>query len=200
MAKITYATPQSGVSLPWVGDELNRDHVLPGGVVLQEAAFEPVGNVDATLTAAAAIGATSLSVSALSGAIPAGTNLYFGEAGEFARLTADAAEGATSLTVEALVNALELGDTATYTGMNGRRYAESGSLLGRTYAERDAGTAFGPYAAGDDEVYLLLYDVYDVTENPEATVYRHGSLVYEDKLPAGVDMAAVRDRYQTLAS
>lgn len=133
MAKITYRTPESGVSLPWVGDELNREHIVPGGTMLDAASFS--ANAD------------------------------------------------------------------------GRRYVESGSLVGRSYSERDAGEGFGPAAlpaadgtGGDDEVYLLLYDVWDADDNPEAALYRPASLVYEDKLPADTDLAAVRARYETLAS
>ncbi len=135
MASIKYGTPISGVSLPWVGDELTREHVVAGGFMLNAADF-PVN--------------------------PSGT---------------------------------------------GRKYVESGALVGRTYAERDAGTGFGPLAIDgtsgavtDDESYLLLYDVYDANESPEAALYRHGSLVYEDKLPVGTDIAAVRANYDTLAS
>ncbi len=128
MASIKYGTPQSGVSLPWVGDELTREHVVAGGFMLHAADF-PVN--------------------------PSGT---------------------------------------------GRKYVESGTLVGRTYAERDAGAGFGPVDAADDEPYLLLYDVYDANENPEAALYRHGSLVYENKLPEGTDVEAVRANYDTLAS
>lgn len=136
MARITYNEPTSGVSLPWVGDELSREHILAGGFMLHAADFSvnPVGS--------------------------------------------------------------------------GRKYVESGTLVGRTVAERDAGRGFGPYSAGDstatpavpadDEVYLVLYDVWDAADDPETALYRHGSLVYEDKLPVGVDLAVVRANYETL--
>jgi hypothetical protein len=68
------------------------------------------------LSAAAAADDTTLAVDALPVAIPAGTNLYFGQAKEFARVTANAAAGATSLTVEALPSALEDNDEATIGG------------------------------------------------------------------------------------
>lgn len=136
MASIKYNDPVSGVSLPWVGDELSREHVLAGGFMLNAAGF-----------------------------------------------TADA---------------------------QGRVEVPSGTLVGRTMAERTAGTGFGPYSAGnptatpavpaDDEVYLVIYDVYDAAENPECALYRHGSLVYEDKLPVGTDVPVVRSNYETLAS
>lgn len=133
MASIKYNDPVSGVSLPWVGDELSREHVLAGGFMLNAAGF-----------------------------------------------IADA---------------------------QGRVEVPSGTLVGRTITERTAGTGFGPVAidgtsgaATDDEVYLVIYDVYDAAENPECALYRHGSLVYEDKLPVGTDVSVVRSNYETLAS
>jgi hypothetical protein len=67
-----------------------------------------------TVTAgAAAQGATTLPVTALPAALPAGTVLDFG-GDEFAVTTAAAAKGATSLAVRALANALEGGETATF--------------------------------------------------------------------------------------
>ncbi len=89
-----------------------------------------------------------------------------------------------------------------------RRFVESGTVVGRTYAERDAGTGFGPVALDgsnnitDNEVYLLLHDVYDVDEDASATFYRPGRLVYERWLPAATRtsaglLGAVRRFYQT---
>jgi hypothetical protein len=72
-----------------------------------------------TTDAQANAAATTISVEALPGALPAGTMLYFGEAGEYARLTAAAAAGATSLTVEALPAQIESGDVAYYNPRNG---------------------------------------------------------------------------------
>ncbi len=90
-----------------------------------------------------------------------------------------------------------------------RRFVEHGTLIGRTYAERDAGRGFGPVAIDaatgavtDNEVYLLLHDIWSADENPEGTVYRPGRLVYERHLPAATrtsanHLAAVRRFYQT---
>ena len=101
-----------------------------------------------------------------------------------------------------LLNAADFALTA-----DGRRYAESGTLVGRTYAERNAGAGFGPVAidAGgnvtDNEVYLLLHDVYNAARDASATFYRPGSLVYDELLPAASQtanqLAAVRRFYQT---
>lgn len=91
---------------------------------------------------------------------------------------------------------------------DGVRFVQSGTLLGRTVAERDAGTGFGPVAVDgttgnvtDTEVYLLLYDVTDASENSDCELYRHGSLVKENYLPGYATLtaqrlAAVRERYE----
>lgn len=69
--------------------------------------------VTVTTTAAAAQGATTLAVSSLSAAVPAGTILTFGP-GKYARVTANAAASATSITVAALTVGIASGDVATY--------------------------------------------------------------------------------------
>lgn len=81
-------------------------------------------------TGGAAIGATTVPVTALPGALPSGVTLDFGGA-KFARLTAAAAAGATSLTVTALVTALVAGDVATYTGAaTGKKRLLAGTVVG----------------------------------------------------------------------
>lgn len=71
------------------------------------------GAIVVTVGAAAIIGATSLTVSALDAPIPANTPLDFG-ADEVAVTSAAAPAGATSLPVRALPVALEGGETATF--------------------------------------------------------------------------------------
>jgi hypothetical protein len=199
MARIT--TTDNTLTAPrWAGDYLDREHVVPGGAKLLASAFAREDAVVVTLDGSADAAATSLTVEPLSGAIPSGTLLHFGS-GEFARLTAAAAAAATELTVEAIPTALENADTATYSGTES--YAvRSGTLVGRTFAERAAGTAFGPYAANDDEVYLVVYDVLDVSVNNDVDLYRPGSVVKENFLPdfadwSAVDLAALRATYTT---
>jgi hypothetical protein len=199
MARITFNDNE--LTAPrWAGDWLDREHMLPGGAKLLASAFAREDAVVVTLDGSADVGATSLTVDALSGAIPSGTLLHFGS-GEFARLTAAAAADATSLTVEAIPVALEDGDSATYAGTTA--YAvRSGTLVGRTFAERAAGTAFGPWAENDDEVYLVVFDVADVSLNNDVELYRNGSIVKENLLPdfanwAAGAIAALRANYQT---
>jgi hypothetical protein len=199
MARIT-SSANTLTSPVWAADYLDREHLLPGGAKLLASAFLREDAVVVAADGAAAQGATSMTVDALTGAIPNGTVLVFGT-GEFAKLTSAAAAGATSLAVEALVNGIEDNDTATYTGTTG--YAvRSGTMIGRTFTERAAGTAFGPWESGDDDWYLVVYDVIDVTENNDVELYRPGSLVKENFLPGFANLSsaaltALRARYQT---
>ncbi len=184
MARIVDNTANTLSSPVWAADFLGRDHLLPGGAKLNAALFTAVDAVTVVVGAAgAAGGATSVPVAALTGAIPSGTVLNFGT-NKFARLTSAAAAAATTLTVAAIPTALVSGDTATYAGV-GLNTIPSGTLLGRTIAERDAGTGFGPWATSDDEVYLLAFDVTNFTTNTDCELYRNGqtSVVKEDFLP-----------------
>lgn len=169
----------------WAADGRGAETLVPGGARVVASQFNATDAVVVTTSGSAAADATSIPVTALSGAIPSGTLLYFGEAKEFARLTANAAAGATSLTVEALPSAIESGDTATYAGTGTKpKTIKAGTLLGRTYTERDAGTGFGPAdVAADEEIYLLAFDVTDAAKNPDCELYRHERLVKENMLP-----------------
>lgn len=139
------------------------DHcIIRGGAMLDLTQF--LWTDGATLTVAAAGAAVDDTAIPLKPPyplqkIPNGTVIDFGGK-KFARLTAEAAIGATNLTVAALPTALIENDSATYKGVSGRYLIPGGTLLGRTYAERDAGTAFGPAdTANDEEFYLSIYDV-----------------------------------------
>jgi hypothetical protein len=201
MARIVDGTNQL-TSPAWAGDFLNREHLVPGGARLETALFFAPDSVVAVVgVAGAAQGATSVPVAALSGAIPSGTVLDFGGA-KFARLTAGAAAGATSLTVTALPTALVSTDTARYAGVT-QKTVLSGTLLGRTVAEREAGTGFGPWATSDDEVYLLAFDVTDFSVNADCELYRNFGVVKENFLPGWTTLwtsnmkTALRGAYRT---
>ena len=184
----------------WAGDFFDRDALIPGGAKLDASQFLSTDAVVVTVdVAGAAANATSIPVIALTGAIPSGTLLDFTGSKKFALLTAAAAAGATSLTVEALPTALVSTDTATYSGV-GPKQVPSGTLLGRTLSERDASTGYGPWASGDDEVFLLAFDVTDFTVVADCELYRNGRIVKENFLPgfsswvAGAK-TAVRSKY-----
>lgn len=181
MARIS-TTSNTLTSPVWAADFLSREHLVPGGARLDAAQFYNTDAVLVTVGSSASAGATSITVTALTGAIPSGTVLDFGGA-KFARLTANAAAAATTLTVAALPTALAGAETARYLGV-GYDTVPSGTLLGRTISERDAGTGFGPWASGDDEVYLLAFDITDVSVNADCELYRNFSIVKENFLPS----------------
>jgi hypothetical protein len=123
-------------------------------------------------------------------------------AGKYAYSTAAAAAGATSIAVEALPVALTSGDKATYKGSGTKPVTiVSGTLIGRTWAERDAGTALGPAADTDEEIYLLAFDISDASKNNDADLYRYNSIVKETFVPGWAGLSStlkafVRSHYQ----
>lgn len=195
-------TPQLLYTHPaWAKDFGSRDHLIPGGGRVDAAQFARSDAVNVALDAAAAAGDVALTVHALSGPIPAGTTLRF-NGGQVAYVTADALAAAVSLTVEALAFAIPDEATAQYRG-TGKVYIRDGIYVGRTYAERDAGTNFGPAADTDDERFLLYHPINDALTNPDATFYRPGSLVAENHLPGWAGLSAglkasIRATYRTI--
>jgi hypothetical protein len=177
----------------WAGDFGSPElGLMRGGLRVDVAQWQDI-DYTVTVTEPAIVGATSLTVAALPVAIPSGTILDFAGAGEFARVTANAAAGATALTVEALDAAIEDNDTATYTVSDTDEVSiPSGTAVGRTIAERDAGDDFGPAAAADDEIFLIYFDIWDARYNPDFVGYRPyaGRIVKENFLPGFDDLAA----------
>lgn len=171
----------------WSGTPQHQSKVLvPGGGHLNGNAFM-AATTAVTITVGAAgtaTGATTIPLDpALTDNVPSGTILSFG-AGLFARLTAPATSGVTTLTVEALPVAIPAGSMAYYSA-SGRKTIESGILVGRTYAERDAGIGYSPWAITDEEAHLLFFDVHDVTTDNECELYmsKSNNVVYENLLP-----------------
>jgi hypothetical protein len=173
----------------WAAEPIDAYTLVPGGAKLIPSQFPGADAVVVTATAPTEI------------AIPAGSILDLG-AKKFAQLTADAMGGATSLTVEPLATAIATNDTANYLGCGPKRI-ESGTLIGRTYVERDAGTGFGPAADTDDEVFILAFTIPNAAENDEADLVRHETLIKENWLPGFATAstalkAKVRASYQTV--
>lgn len=183
------ATANQRTAPRWASDWLGDEALIPGGAKVDPTAFLPEDAVVVVVGAAGAIAtATSIPVDALSGPIPAGTILYFG--GEKIAVTSAAVlAGAVTIPVNALPNALVDNDAATYRGVLPIS-VPSGTLIGRTYTERDAFTPFGPAADADDEVYLLAFDITDVTKNNDADLYRPGRVVKENYLPVFSSLSA----------
>jgi hypothetical protein len=200
MAKIVdqFSRTARAVNPAWAGDYISREHNLPGGARVDPAAFPAIAEHTVTLAALAAEGATSLTTDALAQPIRAGTVLVF-DSGD-AVVTADVAAAATAISVEPL--AVGLADNETAVVPRQLSIVRSGTLVGRTFAERAAGTAFGVAADTDDEIYLVIWDNPNVADDPDVELYRHGSLVKENYLPGWAALSAglkaeVRALYQT---
>lgn len=167
----------------WAGDFGSRDYLVPGGAKVDAAQFPAADSVVVGVGAAgAAQNAVTIPVDALTGPIPNGTVLSFGGTKQ-AQLTAAAKAGDVALTVAAIPTALVDADVATYRG-TGKIFIPSGTALGRTYAERNAGTSFGPAAAADDEVFVNFFDISDAASIDDVELYRPGGTIYENFLPA----------------
>lgn len=173
----------------WTNDFLSRDHLIPGGAKLDAAQFYADDAVVVTVGAAGALAAaTSVPVDALSGPIPSGTIIHLGT-NKFIKLSADAAAGATSLATVAIPTALVDNDTGIYPGVN-TPAVPSGTVVGRTIAERDASDGFGPADAADDEIYIIAFDVDDPSVIPDITLVRHNAVIKENFLPGWATLAS----------
>ena len=165
----------------WNADFFSQETIMPFGVKIDAAQFNAVDAVKVTVTANRAVDATDVPVTSLSGPIPSGTVIDLGGK-KFVRLTAPAAKNAVSLAVSMLATALVTNDTGIYKGA-GKKSLPSGTPIGRTYAERDAGTPWGPADhASDDEIYLTIRDNPDLTKDATNEVYRHTKTVKENYL------------------
>lgn len=199
MRNMNVTGPTTG-SPEWAGDFRGREHLIPGGAKVDAYSFLAALAVTVAVAAAAA-GAVSIVPDApLTGVIPSGTRLNFG-AGKFAVTTATVGIGATAIPVEPIPLALDGTESATFTPQ-GAVGIPSGTVVGRTIAERDAKTPFGPADAADDEIFLVAFDVSDALRVNDIELYRPNSIVKENYLPevlagtldAGV-LAEVRARY-----
>ncbi len=200
----------TGYSQPdWAAELLDADELVPGGAKLVPSAFPPVDYQVVTLAAGVVTSGSNKTLtlaSALAFDIPPGYILDFG-AGEIATLTTGALKGATTITGVTLAADLEGAETATFAGVSSLKRVPSGTLVGRTYTERDAGTGYGQpdVTTPDDELFLTAFEVPDLANNNDATLVRHGTLIYEDKLPGWSSLAsnvkaAIRARYQCIKS
>lgn len=79
----------------------------------------------------------------------------------------------------------------------------AGTLIGRTFAERASGTGFGPAANGDDEVFIIAFDV-DTDKDISCTGVRPGTVIKENFLPDWTSisgsanvLALLRSKYNT---
>jgi hypothetical protein len=163
------------------GDPVNANTVVSGGARVDSSQFPRADRVAVAVGAAAAKGDRQVTVTALAGPIPAGRLIYL-TGGKVIRLALAAGTGAVLLHTQPIEAALVGTETGEYTG-SGRIEIPKGTPLGRTIAERNAGTGFGPAVAADDEVFLLARMIIDAADIDDCTLYRHGYQVYENLLP-----------------
>jgi hypothetical protein len=172
---------------------------LPAGTVLYFGT-----NKFARVATDAAAGATTVAVTAIPTALSGSETATVTASSIVAKTTANAIAGATTLTVEQLAEPILTGDVATYAGAGvKKKRVPSGTLIGRTYTERDAGTGFGPWANGDDEPFLVAFEITDAADRPEVELVSHGTKVYENNLPgwstySSQAKTALRAAYQTM--
>lgn len=204
MTQVSYST-QSFALPGWAAEELRPERLMPGGSRLVASQF-PAEDAQTITLAAGAVTAGSAKTltltTALTADIPAGIILDFGS-GEFATLVNGATKGATTITGVTLAADLEGGESVSWAGVSARKPVDSGILVGRTFTERTAGTGFGvaDVATPDDELYLIAFGAADAAINPDVTLLRHDTLIYEDKLPNWASLAtnvktAIRARYR----
>lgn len=79
---------------------------------------------------------------------------------------------------------IQLNPAAFTFAVGAPRIVKAGTLVGRTYAERDAGTGFGPYAATDNQIFLLFNDVdFDEGVQGDGLIPYRGNVIAVNFLP-----------------
>ena len=91
---------------------------------------------------------------------------------------------------------------------DGYNIVYSGTLVGRTYTEKETGVGYGPAdVANDEQIYLLIHDVdFDdefLGEDGQCSLYRWGSQVREESLPdwgtyTAAEKAKIRELYEVV--
>jgi hypothetical protein len=71
-----------------------------------------------------------------------------------------------------------------------KRQIKDGTLIGRTFAERDAATPFGLAAATDDEFFLVAFSNSDAVADPTVAAVRPHTVIKENFLPDWAAIAA----------
>lgn len=184
----------------WCGDPLGREQLVPGGSKVDIAAFPLQTAMTVKLSADAAAAAVELAVDALAADLAPGTMLNFGIPGLFAYAPVGALAGAVAITVAPLDRAIADNSEAAVLATD-KKFVPSGTVVGRTLAERDAGTSYGLAGDADDEIAIVAFgrsldrinDI-DLVRPFAGVVIKENFLPNFDALSAAVK-AAVRARY-----
>lgn len=201
----------------WMADFSGREKLCLFPAKLDATAFRDKAGIVIKANGSASADATSITIDAAAPApnpvttlissgsvlVPAGVALYFGASKKLALVTQDVLVGDTEVHVQALPTALDDNDEAIYSALNSIT-VPSGTLVGRTLAERDANAPFGPAAyETDEEIFLTAFDVADLNKSDDVELYRHGFTVKENYLPQWADFVAgekawLRANYQCI--
>lgn len=197
---MTFSETRSSFRPNWAAEAIDDRNIIPGGANIDAAPFPFADSFTVTVTAAAAAGANvSIAVSKLERSMPAGTGLNFG-GGKLATLISKADDGATTIRAT-LAAALTGNETAQFAGISGQKVIKAGTLVGRTWAERDANVPYGVAVDADEDIYLLAFDVENAIAQPDCALLRHNTLVRDALLPGWAALspalkAKVRSLYE----
>jgi hypothetical protein len=199
---ISWSEPSFTVP-PWMGTPMTNPKVLlPGGGFLDESA---IGTLVLTIAVGAvADNATTLSVTAPETVtIPKGSILSFASVdgltvADDVIVTADHEVGAiaSALPVTGIgtTDKPAAGMVSTYALVDGRKHLADGTLVGRTYAQREAGEGLKPVNASNvavfEQFFLTAFPISDVTQANYVELYMPGNVVYEERLPGWADLPA----------
>jgi hypothetical protein len=176
----------------WAADFIDPRHkaLVPFPAKVDPTQFTDAQAVTVQLTAAALQNATQIAITAIVlpldiKFIPAGTVLYFGGA-KVAVLTEMYTDKlwnidptvpyttGTQMNVQALPTALAGTENALWEAFPSRCQINSGTLVSRTFADRDAGNGFHPAIYTDDEFFVTAFDVQDANLRSDVHLIRAG--------------------------
>jgi len=189
MAQMQHSQLDRSMMQPnWAAEAINDGNMIPGGARIDPASFPYTDAFTVTATAAVTAGTgVTIPVNALDRQIPAGTVLNFGS-GKLATLTQTAYDGSMTLRADLAVS-LVGAETAAFAGISGKKIIKAGTLVGRTWAERDSGVPFSVAADADEEIYLLALDVENALETPDCDLLRHNAMVRDHLLPGWTSLS-----------
>lgn len=185
----------------WCGDFLGREQLVPGGAKVDPAAFVTQAAQTVEIDGAVAAGAVLLTVDALTADLAPGTMLNFGIPGLMAYCPVGAVAGAVTIPCAPLDRAIP--DEATaIVGATSHKNCPAGTVVGRTFAERDAASPYGIAADADDEIAIVAFDRVNIDVISDIDLVRPfaGVTIKENFLPnfdalSAAVKAAVRERY-----
>lgn len=208
-------SPNTRTAPEWLGKDLDPECLVPAGGILDITKFPAQDAINVVVgVGGAAQNATSIPVTALVDPlptpiatytvplrilIPVGTVLYFGGQ-KVATVTVGCLAGDTAIVCSALPTALVAGDKATFAGY-GRLFiaVPSGTVVGRTLADRNANNPFHPALITDDELYFVAFDKSDLSKDASVDlVIPKEVVIYENMLPQYTALTTAVNELQTV--